>query len=79
MNAPRSRAPLAWVAERHSLGVEAFGVFALYGLYEATRGLIVGDRASAVQRTRMTWRRSSDHFMSSSRVGCRTLRAASPG
>ena len=49
MTALRSRAPLVWVAERHSLGVEAFGVLALYGLYEATRGLIVGDRASAVQ------------------------------
>ena len=49
MTALRGRAPLVWVAERHSLGVEAFGVLALYGLYEATRGLIVGDRASAVQ------------------------------
>jgi len=49
VTALRSRAPLAWVAERHSLGVEAFGVLALYALYEATRGLIVGDRASAVR------------------------------
>ena len=49
MNALRSRGPLVWIAERHSLGVEALGVLALYGLYEATRGLIVGDRASAVR------------------------------
>jgi hypothetical protein len=49
VNALRSRGPLVWIAERHSLGVEALGVLALYGLYEATRGLIVGDRASAVR------------------------------
>jgi hypothetical protein len=45
----RSRLPLGWAAERHSLLVEAVGVLALYGLYEATRGLIAGDRASAVR------------------------------
>ena len=49
MTAPRSRAPFVWVAERHSLGVEAFGVLALYALYEATRGVIVGDRTTAVR------------------------------
>ena len=49
MTAVRARAPLVWAAERHSVGVEAFAVLALYGLYEATRGLIVGDRASAVR------------------------------
>jgi PAP2 superfamily len=49
LTAFRSRVPLGWVAERHSLAVEATGVLALYALYEATRGLIVGDRASAVR------------------------------
>ena len=49
MTALRSRTPFVWIAERHSLGVEALGVLALYGLYEATRGLIAGDRASAVR------------------------------
>jgi PAP2 superfamily len=49
VTALRSRTPVVWLAERHSLGVEAFGILALYGLYEATRGLIVGDRASAVR------------------------------
>jgi PAP2 superfamily len=45
----RNRMPLTLVAERHSLAVEAAGVLALYALYEATRGLIAGDRASAVR------------------------------
>jgi len=41
--------PLGWLAERHSIGVEATGVLVLYALYEATRGLIAGDRTSAVR------------------------------
>src|SRR5262249_41852273 len=45
----RDRSPLCWMAERHSLGVEATGVVALYALYEATRGLIAGDRATGVR------------------------------
>jgi hypothetical protein len=34
---------------RHSLRVEAIVVFALYAVYEATRGLVVGDGDSAVR------------------------------
>jgi hypothetical protein len=49
LTALRSPVPLGWVAERHSLVVEATGVLAVYALYEATRGLIVGDRVSAVR------------------------------
>jgi PAP2 superfamily len=43
------RQPLGRVVGRHSLGVEAIGVVALYALYEATRGLIAGDRGAAVR------------------------------
>ena len=32
-----------WLSVRHSLGSEAVVVLALYGLYELTRGLVVGD------------------------------------
>lgn len=49
MTALRIRPPLARVAERHSLVVEATGVLALYALYEATRGLIAGDRGAALR------------------------------
>jgi hypothetical protein len=49
VTAPSIHPPLARIARRHSLGVEALGVLGLYGLYEATRGLIVGDRAAAVR------------------------------
>jgi PAP2 superfamily len=49
MTALRVGSPLGRVAGRHSLGVEAIGVLTLYGLYEATRGLIAGDRAAAVR------------------------------
>jgi hypothetical protein len=52
VTALRIRPPLARVAERHSLVVEAAGVLALYALYEATRGLIAGDRAAALRHAR---------------------------
>jgi hypothetical protein len=32
-----------WLSVRHSLRTEAVVVLALYGLYELTRGLVVGD------------------------------------
>src|SRR5262249_4760170 len=43
------RQPLGKVVGRHSLAVEAIGVLALYALYEATRGVIAGDRVAAVR------------------------------
>lgn len=43
---------LRWLTERHSLGVEAAVVLVLYALYETSRGLVVGDRAAAVQHAR---------------------------
>ena len=49
MTALTIRQPLGRVVGRHSLGVEAIGVLALYALYEATRGLIAGDRVVAVR------------------------------
>jgi hypothetical protein len=42
----------AWLAACHSLRVEAATVLALYGAYEATRGLVVGDRGTAVDHAR---------------------------
>jgi hypothetical protein len=48
---PRPR-PLAWLAERHSLAVEATLVLALYAAYEACRGLVAGDPAVAVEHAR---------------------------
>jgi membrane-associated phospholipid phosphatase len=43
------KASLAWLTERHSLVAEAGFVLALYALYEATRGLVAGSGAIAVQ------------------------------
>jgi PAP2 superfamily len=40
---------LGRIAGRHSLGVEAVAVAALYALYEASRGVVAGDRAAAVR------------------------------
>ena len=37
---------------RHSLRVEAIVVLALYAVYEATRGLVVGDGDAAVEHAR---------------------------
>lgn len=48
----RRRSLLGWLAERHSLGVEAAVVLLLYGLYETSRGLVAGDPAAAVQHAR---------------------------
>jgi len=36
-----------WLAERHSFPAEAATVLALYGVYELTRGFVVGDTAEA--------------------------------
>ena len=44
--------PLAWLAARHSLAVEATLVLALYALYEACRGLVAGDPAVALDHAR---------------------------
>jgi hypothetical protein len=43
---------LGWLGERHSLAAELAVVLGLYALYETTRGLVVGDRASAVDHAR---------------------------
>ena len=50
---PRLRQPLAWLAVRHSLAVEATAVVVLYALYEATRGLVAGDPAAALHHARL--------------------------
>lgn len=39
-----------WFATRHSLTVEAAIVVVFYALYEAARGVVAGDRSSAVHR-----------------------------
>src|SRR5262245_24226495 len=36
-----------WLSSRHSFRAEATVVLALYGLYELSRGFVVGDRAEA--------------------------------
>ena len=41
-----------WLAERHSLGVEALAVLLLYAVYETSRGLIAGDETTAVDHAR---------------------------
>lgn len=41
-----------WPTRRHSLGWELVCVLALYALYEATRGVVVGDSAAAVDHAR---------------------------
>ncbi len=48
----RSRPIIAWLAERHSLGVELVAVGVLYGLYETSRGLVAGASATAVAHAR---------------------------
>jgi hypothetical protein len=45
--------PSAWLAQRHSLAVEAGLVVALYALYEASRGLVAGDPGAAVHHAQM--------------------------
>lgn len=40
---------LGWLSSRHSLLVELVLVLGLYAVYEATRGLVVGGRGSAVR------------------------------
>jgi hypothetical protein len=47
-----ARVLAGWAVERHSLAVELAGVLGLYALYEATRGLVVADRATAVDHAR---------------------------
>ncbi len=42
------RTVVGWPAERHSLAAELAAVLALYAVYEATRGLLAGDRRTAV-------------------------------
>jgi hypothetical protein len=42
----------AWLTVRHSLRAEAVVVLALYGVYEVTRGLVVGDAGAAVRHAR---------------------------
>jgi len=54
---PRPRPlPRSWrlrLAERHSLAVEAALVVALYAVYEAVRGVVGGDAATAVHHARL--------------------------
>jgi PAP2 superfamily len=46
----RALARLAsWLSVRHSLAVEAASVLGLYGTYEATRGLVAGNRHVAIE------------------------------
>jgi hypothetical protein len=40
----------SWIASRHSVAVESGLIVVFYAAYEAARGLVAGDRASAVQR-----------------------------
>jgi hypothetical protein len=42
----------AWLAARHSLRAEVLVVLGLYGVYEATRGLVVGHAPQAVGHAR---------------------------
>jgi len=46
-----ARTARGWLSVRHSLRVEAILVLALYAVYEATRGLVVGDGDAAVEHT----------------------------
>jgi hypothetical protein len=41
-----------WLSMRHSLRAEAAVVLILYGVYEVTRGLVVGDPGQAVRHAR---------------------------
>jgi PAP2 superfamily len=41
-----------WLSTRHALRVEAAAVLAFYAAYEASRGLVVGDRQAAVDHAR---------------------------
>lgn len=43
---------LGWLAARHSLLAELMAVVGLYGLYETSRGLVVGDSATAFRHAR---------------------------
>jgi hypothetical protein len=44
--------PSRWLSVRHPLHVEAAAVVALYGVYEAARGLVVGNAAEAERHAR---------------------------
>jgi PAP2 superfamily len=44
-----ARAVRDWLSVRHSFPAEAIAVLGLYGVYEATRGLVVGDSPAAVR------------------------------
>lgn len=48
-----SRARSEWLAERHSLGVEAALVVGLYAVYETSRGLVAGGSGVALHHARM--------------------------
>jgi hypothetical protein len=45
--------PARWLAERHSLAVEAGVVVGLYALYETSRGVAAGNPAAAVHHAQM--------------------------
>jgi PAP2 superfamily len=62
---PRLRLPLAWLAARHSLWIEAAAVVILYALYEATRGLVAGDPSAAVHHAQLiaSYERSAHVFV----------------
>src|SRR5262249_59205003 len=51
--AAMSRARSEWLAERHSLGVEAALVVGLYAVYETSRGLVAGGSGVALHHARM--------------------------
>ena len=45
--------PLAWLRARHAPLVELAGALAVYGLFETSRGLVVGDLAGAVRHAHL--------------------------
>lgn len=57
MGLPRAhaavRGPASWLSRRHSLGIEAAAVVALYVVYDASRGLVGGGRTAAMKHAQM--------------------------
>jgi hypothetical protein len=67
-----------WFARRHSLGVEAVIVVALYIIYDSSRGLVGGGRGAAFSHARsvMSWERAASLNIEH---GVQTLAGAVPG
>ena len=54
-----------WLSVRHSLRTEAVAVLALYGLYELTRGLVLGDAdVASAHANRLVAVKRSLHLLS---------------